>query len=70
MWFQRHEEPKIINEEFEQVRREENFGLFIWFNVCYQSNFMKSGAIVTEIINRFTDKMGGKQTFGGGEIKL
>lgn len=25
MWFQRHEEPKIINDEFEQVRRFDNF---------------------------------------------
>jgi CCR4-NOT transcriptional regulation complex NOT5 subunit len=23
MWFQRHEEPKIINEEFEQVSKKE-----------------------------------------------
>lgn len=27
MWFQRHEEPKIINEEFEQVK-------FNWYTCC------------------------------------
>ena len=25
MWFQRHEEPKVINDEFEQVRGQSTF---------------------------------------------
>ena len=30
MWFQRHEEPKMINDEYEQVRRQFTNLLFSW----------------------------------------
>ena len=30
MWFQRHEEPKMINDEYEQVRRQFRNLLFSW----------------------------------------
>ena len=40
MWFQRHEEPKIINDEFEQVRTRL---VFVWWQwqACHFSRFEK-----------------------------
>lgn len=36
MWFQRHEEPKIINEEFEQVRE-----IYYFFLIDFCGNFVR-----------------------------
>jgi CCR4-NOT transcriptional regulation complex NOT5 subunit len=35
MWFQRHEEPKIINEEFEQVPKFTSFTIKQIYHLCY-----------------------------------
>ncbi|KAL1517360.1 hypothetical protein ABEB36_001131 [Hypothenemus hampei] len=38
MWFQRHEEPKIINEEFEQVRIRDLIYLYVVYLLCVLGN--------------------------------
>jgi CCR4-NOT transcription complex subunit 3 len=40
MWFQRHEEPKIINEEFEQVRRAGD---------CFSLGFIYTAAVISRV---------------------
>ena len=54
MWFQRHEEPKIINEEFEQVRLRS-----LTLCCCYLStnlrktkNKILEKALITQMISR------------------
>ena len=43
MWFQRHEEPKMINDEFEQVNNIDNIlleGVFYHFILLFQGTYI------------------------------
>lgn len=40
MWFQRHEEPKIINDEYEQVSIEGSRPMYIFNNLSLQGTYI------------------------------